>query len=159
MQVTAWNSRSENVSCKRRLLHVHVSGKITIPRLFSILTPNGKHNIRLWMSTLNVTVWYPFCPAWSSITCFRSENAFQDCMKQLIYLTKFDKMGIQQFYLVCTFIIYYLFSFWGRYFENSLGMIVILCSHLHTTKVVCKWPLGIAGLKMLVVRDGYYMYM
>ena len=26
------------------------------------------------MYTLNGTVWYPFCLAWSSINCFRPEN-------------------------------------------------------------------------------------
>ena len=33
-----------------------------------------KTNIRLWMHTLNGTVWYPFCSVWSSINCFRPEN-------------------------------------------------------------------------------------
>ena len=33
-----------------------------------------KTNIRLWMYTLNGTVWYLFCPVWSSISCFRDEN-------------------------------------------------------------------------------------
>ena len=33
-----------------------------------------KTNIRLWMYTLNGTVWYPFCSVWSSISCFRPEN-------------------------------------------------------------------------------------
>ena len=32
-----------------------------------------KTNIRLWMYTSNGTVWYPFCPVWSSITNFRVE--------------------------------------------------------------------------------------
>ena len=27
-------------------------------------------NIRLWMYTLNGTVWYPFCLVWSNIGCF-----------------------------------------------------------------------------------------
>ena len=33
-----------------------------------------KTNIRLWMYTLNGTVWYPFCSVWSGIRCFRPEN-------------------------------------------------------------------------------------
>ena len=33
-----------------------------------------KSNIRLWMYTLNGTVWYLFCLVWSSISCFREEN-------------------------------------------------------------------------------------
>ena len=33
-----------------------------------------KTNIRLWMYTLNGTVWYLFCLVWSSISCFRDEN-------------------------------------------------------------------------------------
>ena len=33
-----------------------------------------KTNIRLWMYTLNGTVWYLFCLDWSSISCFRDEN-------------------------------------------------------------------------------------
>ena len=32
-----------------------------------------KPNIRLWMYTSNGTVWYPFCPVWSSITNFKFE--------------------------------------------------------------------------------------
>ena len=32
-----------------------------------------KTNIRLWMYTPNGTVWYPFCPVWSSISYFRGE--------------------------------------------------------------------------------------
>ena len=33
-----------------------------------------KTNIRLWMYTLNGTVWYLFCLVWSSISCFSYEN-------------------------------------------------------------------------------------
>ena len=33
-----------------------------------------KTNIRLWMYTLNATVWYLFCSVWSGISCFSPEN-------------------------------------------------------------------------------------
>ena len=33
-----------------------------------------KTNIKLWMYTLNGTVWYRFCSVWSSISCFRHKN-------------------------------------------------------------------------------------
>ena len=32
-----------------------------------------KKNMRLWMHTLNRTVWYPFSLLWSSISCYRVE--------------------------------------------------------------------------------------
>ena len=36
------------------------------------------------------------------------------------------KMGIKQFHLGCTVIVWYLFSLWIKCFENSLGAVVIL---------------------------------
>ena len=35
-------------------------------------------------------------------------------------------MGIKQFHLVCTFLIWRLFSIWSKCSENSLGTVVIL---------------------------------
>ena len=34
-------------------------------------------------------------------------------------------MGIKQFHLVCRFIDLCLYSFWGKYTENSLGTVVM----------------------------------
>ena len=51
-----------------------ISSKITtIPRLFSDHLLQNE-NIRLQLYTPNGTGWYPFCLAWSSISCFRPEN-------------------------------------------------------------------------------------
>ena len=41
-------------------------------------------------------------------------------------MTKLDKMGIKQLHLVCTFIIWCLFSFLIKCSETSLGAVVIL---------------------------------
>ena len=38
-------------------------------------TNTTMEDIRLWMYTLNGTVWYPYCLVWSCVTCFSSENA------------------------------------------------------------------------------------
>ena len=40
-------------------------------------------------------------------------------------MTKVDKMGIKQFHLVCTFIIWSLFSIWNECSKNNLGTVVI----------------------------------
>ena len=73
-----WSSiscfRDENVSHKSPMC---ISDKITtIPYQGSFQNTNSKMktNIRLWMYTLNETVWYLFCLVWSSISCFREEN-------------------------------------------------------------------------------------
>jgi len=52
---------------------IRISGKITtLPRLFSEHSLRDE-NIELSMYTLKGTVWYPFCPLWSSISCSGNE--------------------------------------------------------------------------------------
>ena len=73
---SVWSSiscfRPENVSISNRYLHVVKSQ----PHLYYFQNTHSKikTNIRLWMYTLNGTVWYPFCSVWSGISCFRPEN-------------------------------------------------------------------------------------
>ena len=63
-------------------------------------------------------------------------------------------MGIKQFHLVCTFIIWCLFSFWSECSENSLGTVVIFplihIGYLYLT---------FSGLKQLILdqtrQNGY----
>ena len=65
--------RPENVSYKWTE-HVWVIKLQRYPGCFQNTHSKVKTNIRLWMYTPNGTVWYPFCLAWSIISCFRSEN-------------------------------------------------------------------------------------
>ena len=74
-----WFSQVLAVSGEKTLVISHrcvlASGKIrTVPRLFSEHLHQDEKNFRLWMYTLNGTVWYLFCLVWSSISCFRDEN-------------------------------------------------------------------------------------
>ena len=71
-----WSSiscfRDENVSHKSPMC---VSGKSQpYQGSFQNTYSKMKSNIRLWMYTLNGTVWYLFCLDWSSIGCFSVEN-------------------------------------------------------------------------------------
>ena len=50
---------------------------------------------------------------------------FSDLKQVILDQVRQKWMCMKQFHLVCTFTIWCLFSFWGKYPENSLGTVVI----------------------------------
>ena len=60
-------------------------------------------------------------------------------------MTKLDKMAIKQFHLVCTFVMFCLFSFLIKCSETSFGAVVIL-----PVIMISQLQLTFSGLKQVI---------